>query len=184
MAVSRIASHNFHSGDSIVLDTNVLVLVHANDYGDPLDKRVAAYSGALEKALKKQAELVLLDVVLSEFIHAVEHAAIRDWIHRQQGTSGSFREDVKRFRQDPKLHDEAMEYVRISVEQIVSAYSFKSAPKLEPATAESFRQLMHSSKAGLNDVLIAEYCRARGADLLTNDGDMLAFEKAITIITI
>jgi len=181
--IHDVTSYNFNRTDRVVVDTNVLILVHANSYGDPKGWRVTTYSSSLNKIYSVKAEAILLDVVLSEFINGVERAAATDWAHRQQKNGLMQREILKQFRQDTQLYKRAIEDIRIAVDQVARACTFDRVLPLDPNTAPAAIDEMRRARADLNDVRIAHYCKAKGVDLITDDRDMATFGSSINVIT-
>lgn len=178
-----VGTYSFNRQDRIVFDTNTLILIHLNTYGNPRDPRIAVYTAAYKQILGHGSEKILLDVVLSEFIHAVERSAARTWaLH--QGKSGLDPGQVlKAFRQDTKLHDKAMSDIDDEVSRILSTHRLDKVASLTSSTTSGFLDHMRRSRADLNDVLIADYCQRTGASLLTADRDLRVFSTRVDVIT-
>lgn len=180
--VEDVENYNFYRTDRVVIDTNVLILVHANTYGNPKGWRVKTFSAAINQIHSVKPDAILLDLVLSEFIHGVERAAASDWAHRQQKDNLPQWQILKEFRKT-ELYSRAIQDIRPAVSQIESLYRFDRVAPLDPSNSSTTIDQMENSKADLNDVRIANYCVANDADLLTDDRDMAAFGGDIRIIT-
>ncbi|MGH8547813.1 MAG: hypothetical protein ACRERU_04295 [Methylococcales bacterium] len=85
---SSVTSYDFKSDDALVVDTNVWLLVFGPQ--KPGDRRVAAYSRALEKILAAQCRIYIDVLIVSEFINT--YARLK-W-----NVNGKPCADFKRFR--------------------------------------------------------------------------------------
>lgn len=181
VALYRLSEYNFNRTDRVVLDTNVLLLIHYGIGVGPQDPRLPAYSGVVSKVIQRQSETVVLDVTLSEFINAAERISGKDWAYRQ-GLRSFGTEELKRFRASGSPYRTTIKDIEQGVDQILKSYKLDRAG-YHPNDSLAILAEMSTKKVDFNDVLIARYCQVADACIITDDGDFQVYAQHVDIIS-
>lgn len=186
MALFRATRHAFARMHIVVPDTNVLVHVFGEWYGElrPYEtKRAAPYTGAFARALSAGAEVILLDVVLAEFFKVLESKASKQWHTVGAGRAFDLGDDFRNLKQfrakgpHPRLLGTLLETVKK-----VLRHGRLDRVDLTQDSLPDLWSSIGSERIDFNDVLIARYCLQRRCLLLTADGDLTRFQDRVDIV--
>lgn len=171
--IHDVADYAFYQTDRIVVDTNIWLMLH-RPHPDPGRARAqASYSQAFRKIKERNSQLLLPQVVLSEFVNRVT----REHFYEAGGERvfGSF----KAFRKaDP--FEACLEELADTVPRILEAstpvtYSFDEGVARELLQGLSF--------ADYTDLVLVQISQRENAILLTDDGDLASHSADVDIIT-
>lgn len=177
MPQTPLGQAKFFRGDKVVLDTNILVFLHAGEYqmSGQTPSHAAPYTEAFRKLLIAEAEVILLDVVVGEFFKVLESKASAYWCRRNLGSADG-KQDLKEFRKRGP-HTKLVTDFQNAINGLMKrGGSFQRTNITGPGLANLGDQLK-ASRADFNDLLIARHAIEKQAMLLSSDKDMTAFSE-------
>lgn len=166
----RIDSYTFKSGESLLLDANIWVLLYGPQYTAG-DRRTAIYSSALAKILAAKCQIFIDALVLSEFVNAFAR-------YRFNTRAAGLRSlDFKQYRNSRHFKTTAKD-IAASCRRILS----HAKPVECGFAALNCTTLLADYETGkhdFNDQVLAELCKDKGFQFVTDDGDFGKYDVAV-----
>lgn len=168
----EITRYQFQSSDKLLLDTNVWMFIYAPQ--NPVDKRVAVYSGALAQILAVQSRIYIDVLIVSEFINT--YARLKWNLWKARSTSPA---DFKAFRKSkyfkPIAQDIASDLKR------VLAHCTRVEDGFESLALDDLVDEYAAGDSDFNDQILTSLCKRAGLKLVTDDSDFKG--QGISVIT-
>lgn len=165
-----IAQCAFSALDGVVIDTNVWLLI----YGPPAvstDRRIAAYSSGFKRLLESGCAIYLNMTLLSEccagyarMVHRLFYKQHQDWkAYRRSADYAPVAQEIAAFARRVVAHCTWLpgDYKLADVDPLLDEYA--------------------KGSADMNDLLLANLCRANGWLIMTDDADFAGL--GVSIVT-
>ena len=171
--IHDVTEYAFNQTDHIVVDTNIWLMLH-RPHPDPRRTRAQANcTQAFRKIQERNCELLLPQVVLSEFVNVVIDE------HFKEARGYSAFASKKAFRQS-KPFGACIEEIRDTVTRILDTST--------PVTYAFDEDMAHEVLEGLTsadytDLVLVQIAQEENAILLTDDGDLASHSADLDIIT-
>lgn len=169
--VFNVDHYHFSDQDSLFLDTNIWLYIYGPQA--PGDKRVVAYSKALQKILHAGSKIFLDVLVLSEFIN--RYARLEFYRSRSPQKKSDFKDYRKSTDFKPVAKAIADVCRRIAKNCLPIESGFTSA-NMEAVITD-----YEDKQPDFNDLILMELCKSKGLKLVTHDSDFK--EQGLTLIT-
>lgn len=157
--VSRI------SGQRILIDTNIWIMIEGFNEGAP-QKKVNAYSGAYEALLRNGNTVLYNEHIVNEFCNTCARIEFNAHLVRS-GRQGKM--SFKEFRKTDAFLA-SMQLIREACMTIVEECDYAPFDLAAPAIPGLVDEICQG-RLDFTDILIRNFCLANGAHLLTDDAD-------------
>lgn len=168
MPIHDIRLYKYKEENNFLLDANVWLDV----FGPyPRSRRSGAYATAIQDMRSKKSKIYLDVMILSEFIN--RYARILFDIELDENYYGLPQEEkptYKQFRNSPEFKL-AAEEIRVAVMDIINTAAFCCNPDFNSDKAKVFADVYGTARIDFNDQIIADLCKTRPFQLVTDDGD-------------
>ena len=155
----EITSYNFQSSDTLLLDTNIWLLVYGPQ--NPKDSRIATYSEGFKKILAAKSRIYIDVLIVSEFIN--RYITIKKRVLSPSSKPKEFRKE-NIFK--PIAQNIAADAKRVLEHCTRIGNGFESL---------AIETLLNEYKAGnsdFNDQVLAALCKKEGLTMVTDDADL------------
>lgn len=169
--VFNVDHYDFSDQDSLLLDTNIWLYIYGPQA--PGDKRVVAYSKALQKILHARSKIFLDVLVLSEFINRYARLEFDRFIGTEKKSNFKNYRKSTDFKPAAKAIADACRRIAKNCLPIESGFT--------SANMEAIKKDYEDKQPDFNDQILAELCKSKGLKLVTHDGDFE--DQGLTLIT-
>ena len=159
--ITPIATHAFVASESLLIDTNVWLLLYGRQ--DPSDWRIKVYSKAFARISAAKCPIYIYALVLSEFINS--YSRIEHKLAVAQGGPSIF----KRFRESPEFLPIAQSIA--SACRIILKQCARTESQFESANIEAILKDYAAASRDFNDQILSHICRVKNLKMITDDAD-------------
>lgn len=179
MAIHNINNYELKAGKSILVDTNIWLLLYANLHESDRKKDIESYANFFEKAITRNSTFYITSGILSEFSNVLLRADFNYLKQNEANKMNSFKKDYVGSEAYAKKVLEIGAYIKsiLKIDQVEKINcSFRDI---------NLEQLKHRfNLIDWNDAYLIELSKLTNALILTDDNDFkLVDDNTINILS-
>lgn len=169
-------NYSFFQTDRVILDTNIWLILYSP--GPALiaraNRTIEAYSRLYQNLIQRNVEILVPQIVLSEFINVYLKESYKHW-------RGSTQRSYKVFRASPAYQSYTKDIEQALQKIFKCAVSVDFEFTKHPPT--SLMEELQRAQLDYADILLSRLCSDLEAILVTDDRDFQSCGKPIEIVT-